>query len=157
MDGRKLCAWCYSNKTNGPKYCSKNCANSARAHFYPQLCEGLNYLLIRQDFKCAGCQYDWNPLVLQLLINGRVYDKPNDYKTQISYWLMRRIKSKSPKEHKPEVDHRIPIFKGGTPLSINLDGLDCLCNKCHREKTKRDLSGKRTKKSLTPADDGGKV
>jgi 5-methylcytosine-specific restriction endonuclease McrA len=56
---------------------------------------------------------------------------------------MRRIKSKSPEERRPEIDHRIPISKGGSPLSINLDGLDCLCYSCHKKKTKVDLSGKR--------------
>lgn len=145
LDGVKLCAWCHSNKTKGPKYCGKDCAKSARAHFFPQMEDSLNYLLMRQDFKCAHCQYDWNPLVLQLLKNGRVYDKPNDYKTQLSYWLMRRIKSKSPSDRKPEIDHRVPIYKGGAPLSINLEGLDCLCYTCHKGKTKIDLSGKRSK------------
>jgi hypothetical protein len=143
-EGIKLCAWCLSVKTKGPKYCGKDCAKSARAHFYPQNEESLNYLLIRQDFKCADCKYDWKPLIEQLLINGRVYDKPKDYKTELSYWLMRRIKSKSPKEYRPEVDHIIPIYKGGTPLGQ--ENHQILCFSCHKAKSKVDNSGKRTKK-----------
>lgn len=143
VEGIKMCAWCYSSKTKGPKYCGKDCAKSARAHFFPQKEDALNYLLMRQDFQCANCKYDWKPLIEQLLINGRVYDKPDDYKTQLSYWLMRRIKSKSSKERRPEIDHRTPIFKGGSPLSINLEGVQCLCYSCHKNKTKVDLSGKR--------------
>jgi hypothetical protein len=145
LEGVKLCAWCHLEKARGPKYCGEDCRISARAHFYPQKEESLNFLLMRQNFQCAHCQYDWKPLIEQLLVNGRVYDKPNDYKVQFSYWLMRRIKSKSPKLQKPEVDHRIPIYKGGSPLG--LDNVDCLCYTCHKIKTKIDLSGKRSKKS----------
>jgi 5-methylcytosine-specific restriction endonuclease McrA len=143
LENIKMCAWCYSSKTKGPKYCSQLCAKSARAHFYPQKEEALNFLLIRQNFQCANCQYDWKPLVLQLLQNGRVYDKPNDYLTQLSYWLIRRIKSKSPENRKPEVDHVIPLFKGGQALGLSNHW--CLCYSCHKAKTKVDLSGKRSK------------
>ena len=145
LEGVKLCAWCHSVRTKGPKYCGKNCAKSARAHFYPQKEEALNFLLARQEFKCAGCQYDWNPLVKQVLINGYVYDKPDDYLTEFSYWLMRRIKDKSSPERKPEIDHIVPIYKGGNPLSIGLENVWCLCYTCHKDKTKKDLSGKRNK------------
>lgn len=144
-EGIKLCAWCNSSKTRGPKYCGKECAVSARAHFYPQKEEAMFFLMVRQDFQCNVCKHDWKPLIEQLLINGRVYDKPDDYRIHFSYWLMRRIKSKSPKEKKPEIDHTLPIFKGGTPLSLGLEGVNCLCYTCHKVKTKFDLSGKRNK------------
>lgn len=143
IEGIKKCAWCYSAKTRGPKYCGQDCAKSARAHFYPQKEEALSYLLMRQNFECAHCKYDWKPLIEQLLVNGRVYDKPDDYKVRFSYWLMRRIKSKSPKDRKPEVDHTVPIYKGGQTLG--LENHSCLCFSCHKAKTKLDLSGKRTK------------
>ena len=146
VEGKKLCAWCHTDKTKGPKYCGKDCAISARAHLYPQKEESLWFLLVRQNFQCAVCQYDYKPLIEQLLVNGRVYDKPNDYKVQFSYWLMRRIKSKSSKEHKPEIDHTNPIFKGGEPLSLGLSNVSCICYTCHRAKSKRDISGPRKKK-----------
>jgi len=145
IDGVKMCAWCHSSKTRGPKYCGKECALSARATFYPQKEESLWFLLVRQNFKCADCQYDYVPLILQLLVNGRVYDKPNDFKEVYSYWLMKRIKQKSPKEFKPEVDHVQPIYKGNQPLSLNLEGVVCLCKTCHLRKTRSDLSGPRKK------------
>lgn len=143
IEGLKLCAWCHSHKTKGPKYCGKDCANSARAHFYPQKEESLNYLLMRQNFQCADCQYDWKPLISRLLINGRVYDKPNDYLVQVSYWLMRRIKQKCEEGRKPEVDHILAISKGGP--SIGSENFQVLCYLCHKNKTKKDLSGKRNK------------
>lgn len=146
IDGKKLCAWCNLEKVHGPKYCGKECALSARAHFYIQKEESLWFLLVRQDFKCAGCQHDYKPLILQLLVNGRVYDKPNDYITVYSYWLMKRIKQKSPKEFRPEIDHKNAIYKGNSPFSINLEGVSCLCYTCHKAKTKQDLSGPRKKK-----------
>lgn len=148
VDGVKMCAWCHSIKVKGIKYCGPDCSLSAQATFYPQKEESLFYLLVRQDFKCAVCQYDYIPLVNQLLINGRVYDKPDDFKAKYSYWLMKRIKSKSPKEHKPEVDHINPVYKGNSALSVGLEGVWCLCYKCHKTKTSKDLSGPR-KKILT--------
>lgn len=144
LEGVKLCAWCHSQKTRGPKYCGKLCALSARSHFYPQKEESLFFLLVRQNFQCLHCSYDWKPLIEQLLKNGRVYDKPNDYKIHFSYWLIRRIKQNSLEDRKPEIDHRQPIYKGGSPLG--LENVDCLCYTCHKNKTKIDLGGKRPKK-----------
>ena len=140
----KLCAWCHAAPVKGPKYCGRDCRNSARAWAYPQMEEGLNYLLIRQDFKCGMCSFDYKLLVTQLLKNGRVYDKPKDYLTELSYWLMRRIKQKAPKESKPEVDHIVPISKGGA--SLGLENHQVLCSRCHKSKTKVDNSGKRKPK-----------
>jgi len=145
VDGVRLCAWCNAMKVKGIKYCGKDCSQSAKAHFYPQGENSLWYLLVRQDFKCSDCQYDYVPLILQLLVNGRVYDKPNDFKVVYSYWLMKRIKQKSPEGHEPEIDHVQAIYKGNKPLSLNLEGVVCLCKTCHRRKTSRDLSGPRKK------------
>ncbi|MFL5785884.1 MAG: HNH endonuclease [Bacteriovoracaceae bacterium] len=37
----------------------------------------------------------------------------------------------------PEIDHIIPIFKGG--MAIGLDNVQILCYSCHKKKTKKDL------------------
>jgi hypothetical protein len=154
LDSVKLCAWCYSCKTKGPKYCGKDCANSARAHAYPQKEESLFYLLSRQDFKCALCLHDYIPLIEQLLINGRVYDKPTNFRTEFNYWLMKRLKSKSQKDFRPEIDHRQAIWRGNPPLSIGLEGVWCLCHTCHLQKTSKiDLAGPRKKLTNPPSSD----
>lgn len=141
VDGFRVCAWCYEAKAKGPKYCGAICRLSARAWAYPQKEEGLNFLLIRQNFKCAICEYDYKPLAEQVLVNGRVYDKPEDYKTELCWSLMRRIKQKSPEGFKPEVDHIVPISKGGACLG--LDNHQAICFTCHKFKTKREASGPR--------------
>jgi 5-methylcytosine-specific restriction protein A len=41
------------------------------------------------------------------------------------------------KQFAEELDHIVPLFKGGTNDEDNLQGL---CKKCHAEKTKRDLN-----------------
>lgn len=141
----KFCAWCAQDKLSGnQKYCSNACKVSANAWAYPQKEYGLGCLLMRQDWKCNVCQYDYVPLVEQLLVNGRIYDKPKDYKTMFSWTLVRRIKQKSPQERKPEVDHIIPVSKGGITLGIS--NHQALCFSCHKAKTKIDNSGSRKSK-----------
>ena len=39
-----------------------------------------------------------------------------------------------------EVDHRIPLFKGGAPL--DLDNCQTLCPGCHRDKTTREIGNR---------------
>lgn len=142
----KLCAWCAETelKSKRRKYCSQQCNNSALAWARPQKEHNLNVLLARQNWKCSICGHDYIPLIEQLLINGRVYRKPKNFKVEFSYWLMKRIKQKSPRGTQPEVDHVLAICNGGLPL--DLDNLRCLCYSCHKVKTKTDLSGKRNKK-----------
>lgn len=48
----------------------------------------------------------------------------------------------------PEIDHIIPIFKGG--MSIGLDNVQILCYSCHKKKTKKDME-KATKAPAKPA------
>lgn len=103
-------------------------------------------LLMRQDWKCNSCQYDYVPLINQLLINGRIYNKPEDFRTQYNWTLIKRIKSKAEKGRKPEVDHVVPVSKGGETLG--LENMQAICYTCHKIKTKIDNSGPR-KKALT--------
>ena len=139
----RLCCWCAVGKLNhgAQRYCCRSCRDSATAWAYPQKEEGLNFLLIRQNFKCATCQFDYVPIVEQCLKNGYVYDKPDDYRIKISFYLMKRIKSKSPPERRPEVDHILAIHRGGA--SLGLENHQILCFTCHKAKTKVDNSGPR--------------
>ena len=142
VDGIKICAWCCKDKVKGLKYCSSACSSSARAHFYPQKEEALNYLLIRQNFQCNDCKYDWTFLVTEWTIRWGFSESP-DHMTGLYYSLMTYIKRKSLPEKRPEVDHIIPIHKGGA--SLGLDNHQVLCYECHKKKTKIDNSGKRSK------------
>lgn len=144
IDGIKSCAWCSKVITSRQKYCSQTCADHILAWANPQKEYGLNMLLARQDFKCNICQYDYKPLISQLLINGRVYDKPADYTKVYSYYLMRRIKSKSEQGREPEVDHVVAISKGGQ--SLGFENHQAICKTCHKVKTKVDNSGPRKKR-----------
>lgn len=142
---KRLCAWCAEREVRGnQKYCDMLCMNSAAAWAYPQKEDGLRYLLIRQDWKCLGCSYDYLPIFKEILLNDRHYT-PNIFNPDtVAWYYFKRLKRKVPKERKPEVDHIIPIYKGGESLGI--DNHQLLCYTCHKTKTAGDLSGKRERK-----------
>ena len=143
---KRLCAWCNETELihGNRKYCTQNCSNSAMAWAYPQKEDALRYLLCRQDWKCSHCQYDYRPLIQQIIskdqeIIGKVFDL-----NSIPWYYLKRLKRKSPKEYKPEVDHIIPVSKGGDTLGLSNHA--CLCYTCHKVKSKIDNSGPRKKK-----------
>ncbi len=143
---KRLCTWCATVELfNGnQKYCCQECQNSALAWAYPQKEDGLRYLLIRQDFKCLGCQFDYFPILKDILDKDRYYYKLNakDFDPNtIPWYYYKRLKYKAGKERSPEVDHVIPIYKGG--ISLGIDNHQVLCYTCHKLKTASDLSGKR--------------
>jgi len=103
---RGFCKWCLCKLNNIRKwYCSEDCKSSVWAFFYPQKCSHA-FLLDRQNNKCANCEYEWN---------NQNYLK--DYEKGKAY----------------EVDHIIPIFKGGEILGI--ENVQLLCQSCHRIKS----------------------
>lgn len=147
-DGKRLCAWCAEGQLHhgNQKYCNPECSQSAMATFYPQKEDSLRYLLFRQDWKCLMCQFDYRPYMdviigKDLLKYGAAFEI-----SKLPWYYYKRLKDNCPKERKPEIDHIIPIFKGGT--SLGLDNLNCICYTCHKTKTSKDLSGKRKKEIL---------
>lgn len=132
-DGTKGCIWCGDDlKTKHPaqRYCKdKECPKSAYIWGYPQRMESLVYLMKQQNFKCAGCNFNY----LRYLTLDITADSFYRYKTEIP--LIKR----------PEVDHIIPICKGGQSLGI--ENHQILCYQCHKEKTKDDVKGDKRIKS----------
>jgi hypothetical protein len=149
-DGRRLCLWCGTEELHGSKlkkYCSKECSEAIFTWAQPQKENGLHALLVRQDWKCNTCQFDYVP----------TRDKVNRYFKQKNYLIpnfgphsskryMKIFKNNCEEGKKPEVDHVIPIYKGGQ--SLGLDNLQAICYLCHKAKTVKDLSGKRKKKDV---------
>jgi len=144
-----MCAWCAQKELfhGNQKYCCNQCSKSAMAWAYPQKEDALGFLLERQNWKCAGCQYDYKP-VLQAVIDrdvhfthGKGYASFGD----LPWHYFKRLKNRVPKEYRPEVDHIIPIYKGGA--SLGLDNHQAICYSCHKTKTAQDLSGKRLTKT----------
>lgn len=124
-----LCKWCYEVPTKGLRhYCSHRCSLMLEAWAYPQSEFGLWVLLTRQDHKCAACQYQ--------------YDKQESSYRDHIYRHYAVLKSKCPEDRKPEVDHIIPISKGGESLGFN--NHQVLCYTCHKAKTKIDNSKPKT-------------
>lgn len=150
--GQKCCIWCSTPlKGRQYKWCSEDCGNQAFAWANPQKSVGLHVLLARQDFKCAHCGFDYMPYVEDVIkgmnrTHSKTFD-PATLKTKINERLMKMLKYKAPADHLPEVDHIIPIAKGGQ--SIGFDNHQAICYSCHKAKTKVDNSGPRKKKRAT--------
>lgn len=145
---RRLCAWCAEEELfhGNRKYCSTNCSNSAMAFAYPQKEDGLRFLLIRQDWKCAGCQFDYRPIMQSILDREKRdrYCSETCHLDDLPWHYFKSLKNKVESIHNPEVDHILAISKGGE--SLGLLNHQVLCYSCHKAKTKLDLSGKRPKK-----------
>ena len=142
---KRLCAWCAITEVfhGNRKYCSTNCSNSAMAWAYPQKEDSLRFLLIRQDWKCADCQFDYR-LVMNEIVEReykRCPETPRVPLEDLAWYYFKRLKRKTEYGRKPEIDHIIPIYKNGESLGI--DNHQILCYSCHKDKTKKDLSGKR--------------
>lgn len=140
-DDKKFCLWCneVELKKKNQKYCSPECSLAIFAWANPQKENGLLPLLISQDWKCNACQYDYSPILEQLhewmkSHNWKIPTVGKDDAIHYMKWFKNRIL----KPHSPEVDHIVPIFKGGRPLDSS--NLQCLCFTCHKAKTKKDVS-----------------
>ena len=147
-EGALKCVWCLAPlKGAQRKWCSPICSNSAFAWANPQSEYGLAHLLARQDYKCAGlpdrpCGQDWNPLADSLL-GTRGIPKSLDRINVFNIRLIKSLKRQSPQGTKPEVDHIVPIYKGGQ--SIGFENHQICCSACHKIKSKVDNSGPRVK------------
>lgn len=142
---RKFCAWCAVEEIfhGNRKYCSNDCSISAMACFYPQKEDALRFLLVRQDWKCALCQYDYKSIMQALLDKekARYPFTPDTPLENLQWYYLKRLKEKVENDRKPEIDHVLAISKGGP--SLGLDNHQAICYSCHKCKTKKDLSGKR--------------
>jgi hypothetical protein len=147
VDGFKVCIW-YLTTLQGKlrKWCSSKCSDQAMAWGYPQSEHGLHVLLARQYFACAGCNFSYMPYIEKAAVylnrNHPTVDLSKLY-TEISFILMKCFKQRVSRENAPEVDHVVPISKGG--IAIGLENKQILCYTCHKAKTKIDNSGPRNK------------
>lgn len=134
VNGIKYCAWCYKNKLRKGrrKWCSDKCADSAFITMNPQILQSAHEILLRQDYKCNKCQFDYKTLLKQeSLENLNLYTTLFTIKCKVA-----RLNKNN--ELLPEVDHIKPIALGGQALG--LDNHQVLCRQCHKTKTKQDMS-----------------
>lgn len=149
---RRFCAWCTEVELfhGNQKYCSNDCSTSAMAVFYPQKEDSLRFLLIKQEWKCADCQFDYRP-IMQAIIDKERARRPYAVEEELPLetlecFYFNRLKNNVPFDKRPEVDHILAICRGGN--SLGLDNHQVLCYTCHKSKTKIDLSGKRIKNNI---------
>lgn len=132
-DGSRGCIWCgddLKTKHHAQRYCrDKDCPKSAYIWGYPQREESLVFLLNRQDAKCLLCNHDYKQYV----------------EGPFTLESFRRVKFNINLFNRPEVDHIIPISKGGQ--SLGTENHQAICYTCHKNKTKEDVKGERREKS----------
>lgn len=137
--GVRSCVWCgdpLKSNHHATRYCKDpECPNSLYAWGNPQGDEGKRFLLEKQGWKCNICAFDWEPFKKSIFVS------PNCKTGKLLA-----------KERRPEVDHIVPIYKGGQ--SLGLDNHQAICYTCHKTKTKSDLSGRRKKNETDPNQDG---
>jgi hypothetical protein len=140
-DGKRMCLWCELNELwrGNQKYCSKACSQSAMIWANPQKEDALKELLIAQDMKCKTCGYDYRPAMELVRASYKRYSGTSvvsDY-DKMPWYYFKRLKRLCEKSRKPEVDHIVPIFKGGE--SLGLSNHQVLCAQCHKTKTANDV------------------
>lgn len=146
LDGKRFCAWCGIGQLHhgNAKYCATECSRSAMAWAYPQKEESLAALLIKQDYKCNICKFDYVPFMDAIAEKNKSYNRLEvDWRNEYIWYFYKRLKEQVPKASRPEVDHIAPIYKGGSPLGM--ENHQVICYTCHKAKTSKDLSGKRKK------------
>lgn len=140
-NGLKYCAWCAETeiKRGNQKYCCEECSINAMAWAYPQKEQSLGLLLMKQNFKCNSCNYDYAPMMEQICNDQyrRRIDRLVNFREELVWYFYKRLKYKIEKKFRPEVDHIIPIYKGGDALGI--DNHQAICYTCHKTKTSQDL------------------
>lgn len=148
---KKKCVWCLGELSGlQRRWCSDDCVVAAQAWGNPQKEQGLYQLLIKQNWKCNLCTFDWGTVVEAMFNEPKLPYGFKEYKdtwrTQYSFWVVTKVKDRMHQNdppHRIEVDHILAISKGGQ--SLGLDNHQAICYTCHKVKTKSDLSGKRKK------------
>lgn len=141
IDNKRFCLWCaeVELKRKNQKYCSPECSRSAMAWAYPQKEENLALLLQKQNYKCNICQFDYAPILDEIVARfSKTTEK--DWRNKYSWYIFKYLKSWAGRKRRPEVDHITPIYKGGECLGHG--NHQVICYTCHKEKTSKDLSKK---------------
>lgn len=142
---KRYCCWCTEGQLHhgAQRYCSDSCRESATAWAYPQKEDALKFLLVRQDWKCLICKFDYLPIIQNILARDCYWVLGTSLDT-LPWYYLKRLKEHISQERKPEVDHIVPVYKGGNTLG--LDNHQAICAQCHKAKSKVDNSGPRKKK-----------
>lgn len=137
------CAWCNSRPITPPrkKYCGDVCQVFAEMWCNPQSPRTKAWLLIhRQSCACTLCGEDFEEQIVERILHLDKYlkrcrrDRPDYWHpSSVTYFLIG-----SNTADLWEVDHRIPIFRGGQ--GIGLDNVQVVCTACHRNKTAMEKS-----------------
>ena len=77
-DGKSFCGWCNKNELpiGRKKYCSDDCATTSSAFCSPQTSVfAFQYLMTRQDNKCAHCNHDYSEAMNACHLESMKWDK----------------------------------------------------------------------------------
>jgi hypothetical protein len=147
-DGTKGCLWCgdeLKSKHHAARYCKDpDCIEAIIAWAHPQKEAGLFTLLVRQDWKCNICAHDYKPFIEERVVDRHYGTKSKNDLIQYNFYIVKSLKNLIEDSLLPEVDHVVPISKGG--IALGLSNHQAICKTCHKVKSKVDNSGPRKKK-----------
>jgi len=167
--GMRLCAWCAKKPlaTHSQKYCSQLCSQSSDAFFYPTKA-GYPFLLARQGGQCAGCDLDWEPILIERFqkkikrceeaiarTKAKMDQDPERYKGDLmrDEYELEELRAKLENRGLSfwlalGIRHLIPYDQEPQvdhiiPVALGGDGVglenhQVLCRLCHAKKTKQD-------------------
>jgi 5-methylcytosine-specific restriction endonuclease McrA len=136
----KLCVWCLKNRLTGrqQKYCSFDCKMSCYIYANPQDdCAKAYVLIYKQNCACAVCGLSYEDLIIKGV--SRMLKRKSEWETfkikhqlkgEFDPWIGTLVDNTG---HIIQVDHIIPIFKGGA--AIGLQNIQVICSGCHMVKT----------------------
>lgn len=140
----KVCHWCNAmpKERGRQKYCSSECARAAWVFCNPQCPESKMYVFVQlQDCVCVGCGECFDEQVRELVekhwsVIERRRKDPGMAKYVEGVQSISLATLGDGTGHLWQVDHIIPIFRGGRGVCI--ENIQVLCEPCHRKKSARE-------------------
>lgn len=136
----KLCVWCLKNRLTGrqQKYCGFDCKMSCFIYANPQDDYAKAWVLInKQNCACAACGLSYEDLIIKGV--NRMIKRVEEWRINAKKYGWKEILEiqygaiVDNTGHIIQVDHIIPIFKGGA--AIGLQNIQVICSGCHMVKT----------------------
>jgi len=136
IDGDRFCKWCHSGDPlnhHARTYCGEDCKTSANMFCYPQDYLSKAFTLIeRQQCACALCGLSYEDRIIRYM-DRREATKTSRFNPKCNIIFLFTIGYHLSQRQDIEMDHTIPIHRGG--VGLGLDNIQAVCSICHKDKT----------------------
>lgn len=125
------CAWCNFEPIGKRRrrYCSMACIDSAMFYCAPQKPAAKMWIFVtKQSAACAFCGLDYSDDIARMIYEKRSRRRYSNPVSPLSWFFLGDCTG-----DRWEVDHVIPLFKGGR--GIGFENIQVICKPCHLKKT----------------------